>query len=48
MILNASQEGYEVDFDADISQGESKTPIEYSQTVLVDYTTGTEQLDERR
>jgi len=43
-----SRVGYEVDFDADISQGESKTPIEYSQTVLVDYTTGTEQLDERR
>ena len=43
-----SRVGYEVDFDADISKGESKTPIEYSKTVLVDYTTGTEKLDERR
>ncbi len=40
--------GYEVDFDTDISKGESKTKIEYSKTILVDYTAGTEQLDKRR
>jgi len=32
-----SRVGYEVPFGADISTGESKTPIEYSKTFLVDY-----------
>ena len=32
-----SRVGYEVPFGADISAGETKTPIEYSKTFLVDY-----------
>jgi len=32
-----SRVGYEVPFGADISEGETKTPIEYSKTFLVDY-----------
>ena len=32
-----SRVGYEVPFGADISKGETKTPIEYSKTLLVDY-----------
>ena len=32
-----SRVGYEVEFGADISQGETKTAIEYSKTFLVDY-----------
>jgi len=43
-----SRVGYEVPFDEDISEGETKTEIEYSETFLVDYTTGTTQLDKRR
>jgi NADH-quinone oxidoreductase subunit C len=44
-----SRVGYEVPFDADISEGESQTPIEYSETVLVDYTKDSgKQLEERR
>jgi len=43
-----SRVGYEVPFDADISQGEKEQEIEYSKTVLVDYTTSSKTLDERR
>ena len=43
-----SRVGYEVPFDADISQGEKEQAIEYSETVLVDYTTGSKTLDERK
>ena len=44
-----SRVGYEVPFDANISEGETKTEIEYSETVLVDYTKDSgKQLDERR
>jgi len=43
-----SRVGHEVDFGADISQGEPETEIEYSKTLLVDYTTGSEKLDQRR
>ncbi|KIM12987.1 MAG: NADH dehydrogenase [Sulfurovum sp. FS08-3] len=43
-----SRVGYEVPFDADISSGETKTPIEYSTTFLTDYNTGTKQLDKRK
>ena len=44
-----SRVGYEVPFDADISEGEKETAIEYSETVLVDYTKDSgKQLDERR
>ncbi len=32
-----SRVGYEVEFGADISEGETKTAIEYSKTFLVDY-----------
>jgi NADH-quinone oxidoreductase subunit C len=32
-----SRVGYEVPFGADISEGETQTPIEYSKTILVDY-----------
>jgi NADH-quinone oxidoreductase subunit C len=32
-----SRVGYEVPFGADISEGEKENPIEYSETVLVDY-----------
>jgi NADH-quinone oxidoreductase subunit C len=43
-----SRVGYEVPFGADISEGEKENPIEYSETVLVDYTKSSKQLDERR
>jgi len=44
-----SRVGYEVPFDADISEGEKENPIEYSETVLVDYNkNSSKQLDERR
>jgi len=44
-----SRVGYEVPFDANISEGETENPIEYSETVLVDYTKDSgKQLDERR
>jgi len=44
-----SRVGYEVPFDADISKGETETGIEYSETILVDYTKDSgKQLDERR
>jgi len=43
-----SRVGYEVPFDADISNGEKEQAIEYSETILVDYTTSSKQLDERR
>jgi NADH-quinone oxidoreductase subunit C len=44
-----SRVGYEVPFDADISQGEKEQAIEYSETILVDYTKDSgKQLDERK
>jgi len=43
-----SRVGYEVPFDADISEGEKEQAIEYSSTVLVDYTTSSKTLDERK
>jgi len=43
-----SRVGYEVPFDADISAGEEKQPIEYSDTLLVNYNKSSKQLDERR
>ena len=44
-----SRVGYEVPFGADISEGETETPIEYSKTLLVDYTKNSgKQLDIRR
>jgi len=44
-----SRVGYEVEFGADISEGETKTEIEYSKTFLVDYTKGeTKHLKERK
>jgi len=43
-----SRVGYEVPFDADISEGEKETPIEYSETALVNYNKSSTQLDERR
>jgi NADH-quinone oxidoreductase subunit C len=44
-----SRVGYEVPFDADISEGEKPNPIEYSETVLVDYNKDSgKQLEERR
>ena len=43
-----SRVGYEVPFDADISAGETETPIEYSETALVNYNKSSKQLDERR
>jgi len=43
-----SRVGYEVPFDADISSGEKEQAIEYSETILVDYTKSSKQLDERR
>ena len=43
-----SRVGYEVPFAADISEGEKEQAIEYSETVLVDYTTSSKQLDDRR
>ena len=43
-----SRVGYEVPFGTDISEGEKEQAIEYSETVLVDYTTSSKQLDDRR
>ena len=44
-----SRVGYEVPFDADISAGEKEQAIEYSETILVDYTNDSgKQLDERK
>jgi NADH-quinone oxidoreductase subunit C len=44
-----SRVGYEVPFGADISEGETEQPIEYSETFLVDYNKkASKQLDERR
>jgi len=43
-----SRVGYEVPFDADISAGEKEQPVEYSETILVDYTTSSKVLDERK
>jgi NADH-quinone oxidoreductase subunit C len=44
-----SRVGYEVPFDADISEGEKKHPIEYSDTLFVDYNNPSSvTLDERR
>ena len=43
-----SRVGYEVPFDADISAGEKEQAIEYSKTVLVDYTKSSKTLDERK
>ena len=44
-----SRVGYEVPFGADISEGETKTEIEYSKTFLVDYTKDSgEQLENRK
>ncbi len=43
-----SRVGYEVPFGADITDGERKTDIEYSETVLVNYNKSSKQLDERR
>ena len=43
-----SRVGYEVPFDADISEGEKETAIEYSETLLVNYNKSSKQLDERR
>ena len=44
-----SRVGYEVPFGADISEGETETAIEYSETLLVNYNKKeSKQLDERR
>ena len=43
-----SRVGHEVPFDADISEGEPETKIEYSQTVLVNYNKSQKQLDKRK
>jgi len=44
-----SRVGYEVPFDADISEGEKEQAVEYSETILVDYTKDSgKQLDHRR
>ncbi len=43
-----SRVGYEVPFGADISEGEKRTEIEYSETVLVNYNKSSKQLDKRR
>jgi NADH-quinone oxidoreductase subunit C len=44
-----SRVGYEVPFGADISEGETETAIEYSETALVNYNKkASKQLDERR
>ena len=41
--------GYEVPFGADISEGETQTPVEYSETLLVNYNKkSSKQLDERK
>jgi len=43
-----SRVGYEVPFGQDVSEGETKTEIEYSTTFLTDYNAGTKQLDKRK
>ncbi len=43
-----SRVGYEVPFDADVSEEAKKKPIEYSDTLFVDYNKSSKQLDERR
>jgi len=43
-----SRVGHEVPFGADISDGEPDTPIEYSQTLFVDYNKSQTQLDNRK
>ena len=43
-----SRVGHEVPFGADISDGEPETPIEYSQTLFVNYNKGTKQLKKRK
>ncbi len=43
-----SRVGREVPFGADISEGEPDTPIEYSQTLLVDYNASQTQLKDRK
>ena len=44
-----SRVGYEVPFAADISEGEKEQAVEYSETILVDYTKDSgKQLDNRR
>jgi len=43
-----SRVGHEVPFGADILEGEPETPIEYSETLLVNYNKGTKQLDRRK
>jgi len=43
-----SRVGYEVPFDADITGGETKTPIEYSKAAFVNYNKKSKQLDERK
>jgi NADH-quinone oxidoreductase subunit C len=43
-----SRVGREVPFGADISDGEPETPIEYSETFLVNYNKGTTQLENRK
>lgn len=44
-----SRVGYEVPFGTDISEGETETPVEYSETVLVNYNKkSSKQLDERK
>lgn len=43
-----SRVGYEVPFDADISDGEKENDIEYSKAPLADYTKSQKQLDKRK
>jgi len=43
-----SRVGHEVPFGADISDGEPDTPIEYSETLLVDYNKSQTQLENRK
>ncbi len=43
-----SRVGREVPFGADISDGEPETPIEYSETLLVNYNASQTQLEERK
>jgi len=43
-----SRVGYEVPFGAEAAESEEEQPIEYSKQILVDYTTGSEVLDERK
>jgi len=43
-----SRVGHEVPFGGDISKGEPETPIEYSETILVDYNKSQTQLENRK